>query len=73
MTHDERIAWYQAQAAEARKMVADIDDGSWRYMMGKGNAPMKDVTDEMRAQQLAVANHMDELAQAWKRLHGPQE
>lgn len=57
----ERIKWCQEMREAATRQLSRIEDDGWRFHAGAGNAPMRDVTDEIADRERRTIANMTKL------------
>ena len=60
----EQIARYIARRDSALEWISNIDAGQ-RHFMARGNEPLRDYTDELRAEKVAEAQMFENLMKIW--------
>lgn len=68
MNDEQRIAHYREHQAHAVAAIADIDSGHHRFFEALGSEPMRDVTDQRRAELVSKADMFEGIARAWEEL-----
>lgn len=62
----DRIARYERDREQALDWVRRIDSG-WRHYCAEGSAPLRDYTNELRAEKVREAALYEEFIALWRR------